>query len=144
MAGLGWYESTMAIVPNGGTVVPCYTREINLDLVKLPKLPDLPDLPGTGLLEEECQKETMLIKIVTSGHCLIGLTNKGHILQSNWLSYIQDYIQDWCYVSKSIQTITYLYSNNDTKLPNYSEIDKVKEHLAFCYEGILWTKISIG
>ena len=37
----------------------------------------------------------------------------------------------WIYVCKSAQTILHLYSNGDTQLPNYSEIDKVKEHPAF-------------
>ena len=129
-SGLGNDESTMAIVPDGETVIPCYTWEIDLDLVKLPKLPDLPDLPGTGLPEEERQKETKLVKIVAPGYGLVGLTNKGHVLKSGRLA-DEDSIQDWRYVSKSIHTITYLYSNDDTQLPNYSEIDKVKEHPAF-------------
>ena len=131
MAGLDRDQSTKAIVPDGGTVIPCYTREIDLNLVRLPKLPDLPDLPGTGLPEEERQKETKLVKIVAPGFSLVGLTNKGHVLKLDRLMNSEDFIQDWRYVSKSAQTIMYLYSNDDTQLPNYSEIDKVKEHPAF-------------
>ena len=123
-------ESTKAIIPNDGTVIPCHTWEINEDPTMLPKLPDLPDLPGTGLAEEEREKETKLIKIVASYKSLVGLTNKGHVLKSGRLT-DKGSIQDWRYVSKSIQTITYLCSNHDTQLPNYSEIDKVKEHPAF-------------
>ena len=138
-AGLDRDESTMAIVPDGGTVIPCYTQEINLGFEKYPKLPDLPDLPGTGLPEEERQKETKLVKIVLLGHGLVGLTNKGHVLKSDgsrhWYRFGSEenklLIQDWCYVSKSAQIIMYLYSNDDAQFPNYSEIDKVKEHPAF-------------
>ena len=130
-AGLDYDESKRAIVPDGGTVIPCYTLEINRNFRKLPKLPDLPDLPGTGLPEEERQKETKLVKIVAPGQGLVGLTNKGHVLKSNPLTYGEDYTPHWYYVGESAQSIIYLYSNDDTQLPNYSEIDKVKEHPAF-------------
>jgi hypothetical protein len=63
---------TEVVVPDGGTVIPCHTREINMDPVKLPILPDLPELPATGLPEEERRKETKLIKIEALDHCLVG------------------------------------------------------------------------
>jgi len=93
-------ESTKAIGPDNGTVIPCHTWEINKDPVKLPILPDLPDLPATGLPEEERGKETKLIKIAAFGNCLIGLTNKGHVLKMDGLT-DEDSIQIWNYVSES-------------------------------------------
>ena len=102
-------ESTKAIVPEGGMVIPCHTLEIHEDPIKLPALPDLPALPGTGLSGEECWKETKLIKIAALTSCLIGLTNKGHVLKIDSLDpeYIlaQDNILVWKYVSKSAQMI---------------------------------------
>jgi len=92
-------ESTKAIVPDGRMVIPCYTWEINEDPIKLPKLPKLPDLPGTGLPEEECRKETKLIQIGFCHSSLVGLTNKGHILQLHRLD--SKYFGRWCYVSES-------------------------------------------
>lgn len=97
-------ESTKAIVPDDGTVVPCHTWEINRDPVKLPVLPDLPDLPATGLSEEERKKETKLIKIAAFDNCLVGLTNKGHVLKIDGLT-DEDSIQVWRYVSKSVQLV---------------------------------------
>ena len=129
MAKLDKDKSTKAIVPNGKTVIPCHTWEINKDPVKLPILPDLPDLLATGLPEEECRKDTKLIKIAALDKCLIGLTNKGHILKIDGLT-DEDSIQIWHYVS-SAWMIWYPFLNYNAQLPNYSEIDKVKEHSAF-------------
>ena len=123
-------ESTKAIIPDDGTVIPCHTWEINQDPVKLPILPELPDFPGTGLPEEERMKEIKLIKIAALSHELVGLTNKGHVLVLDGL-YDEDPTGTWHYVCMRAQTILYLYSNDDTQLPNFSEIDKVKQHPAF-------------
>jgi len=79
MATFDQDESTRAIVPDGGTVIPCHTWEMNVNPVKLPIPPDLPDLPMTGLSEEERRKETRFIKIATFANGLVGLTNKGHV-----------------------------------------------------------------
>ena len=84
------------------TVIPCRTRKVKMDPIKLPALPDLPDLPDTGLSGEELRKETRLIKIAAGSHYLIGLTNKGHVLVLGGL-YSEDYTRDvWYYVSKSV------------------------------------------
>ena len=91
-------QSTKAIVPDDGTVIPCHTWEIKRDPAKLPVLPDLPDLAGTGLGEEEHRKETKLIKIAAFDNCLVGLTNKGHVLKIDGLT-DEDSIQIWRYVS---------------------------------------------
>ena len=102
MAELGKDEFTN--IPYDGTVIPCHFWEINDDPVKLPPLPDLPDLPGTGLPEEERQKETKLIKIAAFDASLIGLTNKGHVLMLDGL-YSEGYSVTWLYVRMSAQTI---------------------------------------
>ena len=123
-------ESTKAIVPDGGMVIPCHTWEINEDPIKLPNLPDLPDLPGTGPLEEVHRKKTKFIQIVACSKSLIGLTNKGHVLKMDKLH--KEYsAQAWYYVSESAWLIWHPFLNHDIQLPNYSEIDKVKEHPDF-------------
>ena len=103
MAELDKDESTKTIMPDDGTVIPCHTWEIDEDPVKLPMLPDLPDLPGTGLPEEEREKETRLIKIAAFYHGLVGLTNKGHVLKLDGMAK-EDSIQSWRYVSQRIRT----------------------------------------
>ena len=129
MAELDEDESTKAIVPDNEAVIPCHTWEINKDPIKLPILPDLPDLPATGLSEEERRKDTKLIKIAAFNNCLVGLTNKGHVLKIGGLT-DENSVQIWRYVS-SISMIWYPFLNCDAQLPNYSEVDKVKEHPAF-------------
>jgi len=129
MTELAVGESTKTIVPDDETVIPCCTWEINKDPVKLPILPDLPDLPTTGLSEEWRSKDTKLIEIAGFNNCLIGLTNKGHVLKIDGLI-DEDSIQIWRYVS-SVQAIWYPVLSYCAQLPNYSEIDKVKEHSAF-------------
>jgi SCF-associated factor 1 len=104
MAELDKDESTKAIVPDGGTVIPCHTWEMNMDPVKLPILPDLPDLPATGLPEEERRKETKLIKIAAFDNSLVGLTNKGHVLKMDGLIH-RGLHPVWNYVSESAQMI---------------------------------------
>ena len=118
-------ETTKAVVSDDGTVIPCHTWEIDEDPAKLPMLPDLPELPGTGLPEEECRKETKLIKIAALYCHLVGLTNKGHVLKLDG-PYLKGSTGTWHYVRKNAQKILYLYSNCDTQLPNYSEIDRVR------------------
>jgi len=104
MAKLNKGESTKAIVPNGGIVISCHTWEINMDPVKLPILPDLPNLPGTGLPEEECRKETKLVRIAGLDNSLIGLKNKGHVLMIDGVGKEQP-TGTWYYVSESTQMI---------------------------------------
>ena len=127
MAKLDKDESTKVIVPDNGTVIPCYTWEMNMDPVKLPILPNLPNLPSTGLPEEELRKETKLIKIAGFHNTLVGLTNKGHVLKMDKLN-TENSAQVWNYVSESVWIIWYLFLNHDTQLPNYSEISKVEKH----------------
>ena len=107
MAELDKDESTKAIIPQDGTVIPCHTWEINEDPVKLPALPDLPDLPATGLPEDGRRKETKLIEIAALDDFLVGLTNKGHVLRLDGMN-DEHSVRLWRYVSKSAQTILYL------------------------------------
>ena len=94
-------ESTNAVVPDGGTIIPCHTWEIEMDPVKLPALPELPDLPATGIPEEECGKETKLVKIAALNDCIVGLTNKGHVLKIDGLD-DEHLTRIWNYVSKNV------------------------------------------
>ena len=104
MVGLDKDESTKAIIPDNKMVIPCQTQEINSDPGKVPKLPDLPKLLGTGLSEEECRKETKLIKIAATTSDLVGLTNKGHVLVLDGL-YNKDFTGTWHYVHKSADNL---------------------------------------
>ena len=135
MATLDKDGSTRAIVPDGGTAIPCHTWEMNVNLVKLPIPPDLPDLPMTGLPEEERRKETKFIKIATLDYDLIGLTNKGHVCFLDVTLYLRPPgsvgFGIWRYVSVNARMILCPLLNRDTQLPNFSEIGKVKKHRAF-------------
>ena len=97
-------ESTKAIVPENTTVIPCHTFEVHKDPLKLPILPNLPDLRATGLPEEEGRKETKLIKIAAFDNCLVGLTNKGHVLKIDGLT-DEDSVQIWQYVSNNVLAV---------------------------------------
>lgn len=130
MTELDGNDFTKASVPDGEAVIPCYPWEMKKDPAKLPILPDLPDLPATGLSEKECMEETKLIKIAALDNFLVGLTNKGHVLKIDGLT-DEDSIQIWRYVSENARRNWNLFLSRDIQLPNYSEIDKVKEHAAF-------------
>ena len=130
LAELEKEEYTKAAIPDDGTVIPFRTMEIDWDPVKDPTLLDLPELPETGLSEEERRKETKLIKIAATQGCFIGLTNKGHVLRLDGLSH-EDSSGTWYYVRKNARKILYLYSKGDTQLPNFSEIEKIKECSVF-------------
>ena len=110
-------------------VVLCRTQEFKMDPNKLPTLPDLPDLPGTGLPEEERKKETRLIKIAAGSHCLIGLTNKGHVLKLDGMRN-EDDTRIWHYVSEAVR-VRCILSSCGAQLPYHSEIDKIKKIPAF-------------
>ena len=134
-AELDMDKSTRAIVPDGGTVVPCHTWEMKMDPVKLTIPPDLPDLPMTGLPGEERRKETRFIKIAAFRRGLVGLTNKGHVCLLKIYSYLQPAgrmdFDTWHYVSENAWMIWCPFLNHDTQLPKFSEIDKVKKHPVF-------------
>ena len=112
VAELDLDESTKAIVPDDGKVIPCHTWEMKKDPIKLPILPDLPDLSATGLPEEERKKETKLIKIAAFDNCLVGLTNKGHVLKMDGLT-DEESVPIWRYVSESTRVICNLFLNRD-------------------------------
>lgn len=77
-------------------VIPCVTWALDLDPVYLPSIPPLPALDN-GCPEED--NPTQLIKIAGLDNCLIGLTNKGHVLKISNLE--NEHIasrQNWEYV----------------------------------------------
>ena len=99
------YGSPKVVVSNNETAIPCQTFSVHADPIKVPTLPDLPDLPATGLSEGECRKETKLIKIAVLDDCLIGLTNKGHVLKLDGLVG-KNSVLTWHYVSGSTDNTT--------------------------------------
>ena len=119
--------TTPVLVPDHEAVIPCQTLKLKLDPVKAPPIPDLPDLLATGLSGEERRKETRLIKIAVGYNWLIGLTNKGHVLQLVGMRYGA---RIWHYVSESVCVLVPL-SSCGAQLPHYSEIGKVRENPAF-------------
>ena len=66
-------------------VIPCIPQDLDVEgtaLVRLPRIPImLPDLPRTSLRQDALSQETKLVKIAGLSDRIIGLTNKGHILQ---------------------------------------------------------------
>ena len=94
------HDPTMGLIADHEGVIHCQTLELKMDPIKLPTLPDLPDLLATGLSEEEHRKETKLIKIAACDDCLIGLTNKGHVLKLDELDN-EEYTRIWRYVSEN-------------------------------------------
>ena len=87
-------------------VIPCRTREFEMDPIKLSALPGLPNLPATGLPEEERTKETRLIKIAACHDSLIGLTNKGHVLKLDGMG-SEDDTRIWYYVSENMRALVH-------------------------------------
>ena len=92
------------LVPDHEGVIPCRTWELKINLIKLPVLPDLPDLVAIGISGEEHKEETRLIKIVACNECLIGLTNKGHVLKLARLS-SEHNARIWHYVSENVSDL---------------------------------------
>ena len=95
------HNPRMGVIADHEGVIHCQTRELKMDPIKLPTLPDLPDLLATGLLQEDRRKETKLIKIAACNDCLIGLTNKGHVLKLDGLE-TEDHTRIWHYVSENV------------------------------------------
>ena len=86
MAKLDKDESTKAILPDDGMVIPCHTWEIEMNPMReLQTYYVMSNLLGTRLMEEGCRKETKLIKIAAFARQFIGLTNRGHVVLLNGL-----------------------------------------------------------
>ena len=66
-----------AVVPREGKFIPCHAWEIGTDLVSLPSLTDLSDSLANGPIDQKR----------TPAGCLVGLTNKGHVLRIGGLSH---------------------------------------------------------
>jgi SCF-associated factor 1 len=56
-------------------IIPCVTWDLHMDPTRLPAIPDLPDLESTANID------TRLIQIAGLDNCLVGLTNRGHVLK---------------------------------------------------------------
>lgn len=88
---------------NSPRTIPCHWWVLEgADPVRLPPIPshDLPELGRTGLSSEELEEETKLVKIAGIDNCVIGLTNKGHLLRYDRLGGEEAYQQGrWEYVS---------------------------------------------
>ncbi|KAG6886234.1 hypothetical protein C0993_010796 [Termitomyces sp. T159_Od127] len=56
--------------------IPCVTWDLKEDPARLPLIPLLPELPG-----QDSEQPTQLIQIAGLDAQIIGLTNKGHVLQ---------------------------------------------------------------
>lgn len=65
-----------ASTPRDGAI-PCVPWALDLEPKRLPSIPPLPDLANGASIE---QKPTQLIQVAGLDGCLIGLTNKGHVL----------------------------------------------------------------
>jgi SCF-associated factor 1 len=63
-----------------GGVVACVPWDLEMDPTRLPALPPLPDLANTGESQED-REPTQLIQIAGLDNCLVGLTNRGHVLK---------------------------------------------------------------
>ncbi|EIW58164.1 RCC1/BLIP-II [Trametes versicolor FP-101664 SS1] len=102
---------------NSPRIIPCHWWVLEgADPVRLPPIPshDLPELGRTGLSTEELEEETKLVKIAGIDNCVIGLTNKGHLLRYDRLGGEEAYRQGrWEY------------------LPYFSDIEKLQEHAVY-------------
>ncbi|KAH9847325.1 RCC1/BLIP-II [Lenzites betulinus] len=103
--------------PDNPRVVPCHWWDMEgADPVRLPRVlvHDLPELSKTGLSAEQLEEETKLVKIVGIDNCIIGLTNKGHVLRYGMLGGEESYQQGrWEY------------------LPHFSDVEKLQTHEAY-------------
>lgn len=59
-------------------IIPCVTWDLEMDPTRLPVLPNLPVLLNES---KEMDEHTRLIKIAGLDNCIVGLTNKGHVLK---------------------------------------------------------------
>lgn len=81
-------DSQNRAIPVNG-VIPCVVSQVEVDPVVLPSLPYLPELSDPKSMEEnlDTKGETKLIQIGGLDGCLIGLTNKGHVLKFSSLEH---------------------------------------------------------
>lgn len=118
---------------NSPRIIPCHWWVLEgADPVRLPPIPshDLPELGRTGLSSEELEEETKLVKIAGIDNCVIGLTNKGHLLRYDRLSGEEAYQQGrWEYVSDKACLKT--ENSYRSQLPYFSDIEKLQEHAVY-------------
>jgi len=103
--------------------IPCVTWALDVNPVMLPSIPSLPSLTNE---DNDNQELTRLIKIAGLDCHLIGLTNKGHVLKFGPLDDEETAPQGrWQY------------------LPEYSEVEKIREHPVFSRPGMKPLKMRI-
>jgi SCF-associated factor 1 len=112
-------------------VIPCDVWDLERDPTILPALPPLPDLPGTGYEGESKDSPTQLTQIAGLDNCLIGLTNKGHVVKfDNLHNENTAHLGRWEYVELS-SVLYFLSADSLLQLPRFSEVESVKQHPTF-------------
>ncbi|KAI0630525.1 RCC1/BLIP-II [Trametes polyzona] len=103
--------------PKEPNIIPCHWWVLHgADPVRLPPIPahELPELRRTGLSQEQLNEEIKLVKIAGIDNCIVGLTNKGHVLRYDRLTGEDSYQEGhWEY------------------LPYFSDIEKLQEHAVY-------------
>jgi SCF-associated factor 1 len=113
------------VMPTRDNVIPCSTWSLQMDPIMLPSLPSLPTLM-------EIKDEIRLIKIAGFDNNLIGLTNQGHVLKFDSLRDEQSSSRgQWTYVCGNRCLPHYDLNVPPTQLPNFSEVDKVRQNPVF-------------
>ncbi|EGO22280.1 hypothetical protein SERLADRAFT_472869 [Serpula lacrymans var. lacrymans S7.9] len=101
--------------PTADGVIHCTTWELHKDPLRLPSLPRLPQLDDVTR-SAVSGEDTKLVKIAAMDHCLIGLTNHGHVLKFNVGDETNEIRGEWVY------------------LPNFSEVGRIQQHPTFSPE----------
>ncbi|KAH7913836.1 regulator of chromosome condensation 1/beta-lactamase-inhibitor protein II [Hygrophoropsis aurantiaca] len=89
-------------------IIQCKTWDLTTSPFRLPEVPRLPPLGGAS-----ADEPVQIIKIAALENGLIGLTNQGHVLKFSVTGGLQAAHERWEY------------------LPNFSEIEKIKDHTAY-------------
>ncbi|KAF8966329.1 regulator of chromosome condensation 1/beta-lactamase-inhibitor protein II [Flammula alnicola] len=100
-----------ALARNDG-VIPCIAWDLDIMPTRLPSIPSLPELPNTGNTPKSQNVE--LIQIAAFDQHIVGLTNRGHVLKYG-----------------ALHDETGVPNGRWEYLPQFSEIEKVREHPAF-------------
>lgn len=105
-------EGDNKILATEDGTIPCTPWDLDINPTRLPSIPSLPDLLNTG--NPKTSKTTELVQIAAFDNHIVGLTNYGHVLKFGSLNDENGASQGrWEY------------------LPEFSEIERVKEHPLF-------------
>ncbi|KAJ3510836.1 hypothetical protein NLJ89_g4452 [Agrocybe chaxingu] len=92
--------------------IPCVPWDIDMVPTRLPSIPVLPEIQNTGI--EEKSEDIRLIQIAAFDNHIVGLTNYGHVLKFG-----------------ALHDETGVPHGRWEYLPQFSEIDRIKEQPAF-------------